>query len=133
MVTCSVCQEMGDSLDLTPAGVCLDCAERNPTIKAEAHSDTFWALSPQEIRRLETEIQHLRAKLDRMNERFARLQRQQIADGSEVFDRAMEAGMREWHAMERELHLLQLLGRIQPVCVASHCEAAKAAEAIPLM
>ena len=46
MVTCSACQEMGDSLDLTPAGLCLRCAERNPAITAEAHSDTFWTLSP---------------------------------------------------------------------------------------
>jgi hypothetical protein len=109
LVTCAVCQEMGDSLDLTPAGLCLRCAERNPAIKAEPHSDTFWALSPREIRRLETEIQHLGAKLDRMNERFARLQQGQIANGSDVYDRAMEAGIEEWRAMQRELHLLHLL------------------------
>jgi hypothetical protein len=109
MVTCSICQEMGDSLDLTPSGLCLGCADRNPEIKAQPHSDTFWTLSPQEIRRVETEIQHLRAKLERMNERFVRLQQGQIANGSDVYDRAMEAGMDEWHAIQRELHLLHLL------------------------
>ncbi len=109
MVTCSVCREMGDSLDLTPAGLCLGCADRNPAIKAEAHSDTFWTLSPREILRLETEIQHLSARLDRMNDRFLELQQRQIRVGGHVYDRAMEAGRGEWLAMQRELHLMHLL------------------------
>jgi hypothetical protein len=40
---------------------------------------------------------------------LALLQRQQQAEGSDVFDRAMEAGRDEWQAMQRELHLLHLL------------------------
>jgi hypothetical protein len=104
-VTCPSCQEMGDSLDLTPAGVCLVCADRNPAMKAAPHSDPFWTLSPRGVRRLEREIQRLAARLDGMNERFATLQ----AAGSDGYERAMEAGREEWHALQRELHLLQLL------------------------
>ena len=44
-----------------------------------------------------------------MNHRLAELQHRQIAEGSDVYDRAMEAGRDEWHALQRELHLLQLL------------------------
>jgi hypothetical protein len=108
-VTCAICQEMADALELTPAGPCLRCADRNPAIKVEPHSNPFWILSPQEIRRLEREIQRLAARLDRTNARFLKLGQQQIAEGSEVYDRAVEAGRDEWHALQRELHLLHLL------------------------
>jgi hypothetical protein len=108
-VTCPICHETGDSLDLTPAGPCLRCADRSPRIRAEAQSDTFWTLSPGEVRRLEPEIQRLAAELNRMNERFAQLQQQQLTEGSDVYDRAIEAGRDPWHALQRELHLLHLL------------------------
>jgi hypothetical protein len=108
-VTCPICQELGDSLALTPAGPCLRCADRNPALRAEPHSDRFWILSPREIRRLEPEIQRLAAKLDRMNDRLIALEQQQIAEGSDVYDRAMEGGRDQWHALQRELHLLHLL------------------------
>jgi exonuclease VII large subunit len=105
MVTCPKCQEMWDSLDLTPAGVCLSCADRNPAMKAPPHSDPFWTLSVREVRRIEREIQRLATKLERMNRRFAVLQQQ----GSEAYERAMEGRRDEWQALQRELHLLQLL------------------------
>jgi hypothetical protein len=108
-VTCPLCQEMGDSLELTPAGPCLRCADRNLAMRAEPHSDRFWILSPREVRRLEPEIQRLAAKLDRMNARLVDLYQQQLAEGSDLYDRAMEAGREEWHALQRELHLLHLL------------------------
>lgn len=108
-VTCPICHEMGDSLELTPAGPCLRCADRNPAIRVEPHSDPFWTLSSREVRRLEPEIQRLAAKLDRMNHRLVDLEQRQIAEGSDVYDRAVEAGRDEWHALQRELHLLHLL------------------------
>ena len=108
-VTCPMCREMADSLELTPAGPCLRCADRNPAMRAEPHSDRFWILSPREVRRLEPEIQRLAAELDRMNHRFAELQQRQIAQGGDAYDRAMEAGRDEWHALQREVHLLHLL------------------------
>ena len=108
-VTCPICQEMEDSLDLTPAGPCLRCADGNSAIRAEPHSDTFWTLSPGEVRRLEPEIQRLAAELDRMNHRFVELEHQQIAEGSDVYDRVVEAGRDRWQALQRELHLLHLL------------------------
>jgi hypothetical protein len=103
LVTCPGCEEMWDSLDLTPAGLCLRCSDAKPTLRAEPHSDTFWKLSHQEIRRVEAEIERLAAELDRMNARFAAL------NGSDGYNRAMEAGRDEWHAVQRELHLLHLL------------------------
>jgi hypothetical protein len=109
LVTCPMCREMGDSLELTPAGPCLRCADRNPTLRAEPHSDRFWILSPREIRRAEAEIQRLAAELDRMNRRFAELRERQIAGGGDEYDRAMEAERDEWLAVQRELHLLHLL------------------------
>jgi len=108
-VTCPVCHELGDSLDLTPAGACLRCADRDPTLRAQPRSDPFWTLSPPEVRRLEPEIQRLAAELHRMNDRLLGLRQRQMAEGSDVYDRAMEAGRDEWHALQRELHLLQLL------------------------
>jgi hypothetical protein len=78
-------------------------------MRAEPHSDRFWILSPREVRRLEPEIQRLAAELDRMNHRFAELQQRQIAQGGDAYDRAMEAGRDEWHALQREVHLLHLL------------------------
>ena len=108
-VTCPICHQLADSLELTPAGLCLACADRNPGVRARPHSDPFWALSARQVRRLEREIWRLAAELDRMNDRLALLQRQEQAEGSDVFDRAMEAGRDEWQAMQRELHLLHLL------------------------
>ena len=108
-VTCPSCQEMADSLELTPAGLCLRCADQNPALRAEAHSDTFWALSPRKVRRLELVIERLSAELGRMNRRFTALQQQQLAQGGDRYDRAMENGRDRWHALQRELHLLQLL------------------------
>jgi hypothetical protein len=109
MMTCPVCQEMADALDLTPAGPCLRCADRNPALKAEPYSDTFWVLSPGKVRRLEREIERLAAELGRMNHKFAQLQQQQIAEGGNGYDRAMESDSNRWHALQRELHLLQVL------------------------
>ena len=108
-VTCPVCHKMWDSLELTPAGPCLRCADRDPTLSAAPRSDPFWTLSPQEIKRLEPEIERLAAELRRMNDRLAGLQLRQTAEGSDVYDRAAEAGRDQWHAIQRELHLLQLL------------------------
>jgi hypothetical protein len=108
-VTCPMCQEMGDALDLTPAGPCLRCADRDPALRAEPHSDPFWILSPREIRRLEPEIQRLASELDRMNDRLLELWERQIGEASEVYDRAMGAARDEWNALQRELHLLHLL------------------------
>ena len=108
-VTCPVCHELGDSLELTPAGLCLRCADRDPALRAEPYSDRFWILSPREIGRLEQEIGRLAAELHRMHSRFARLRERQIADGGDLYDRAMEAGRDRWHALQRELHLLHLL------------------------
>ena len=105
MVTCPSCQEMWDSLNLTPAGVCLLCADRNPSMKAPPHSNLFWTLSVREIRRIEREIQLLAAKLERMNCRFAELHQQ----GSDAYEKAMERRRDEWQALQRELQLLQLL------------------------
>ena len=109
MVTCPICQEMADALDLTPAGPCLRCADQNPALRSEPNSDTFWALSPGEVRRAERESERLSAEVGRMNERFARLQQQQISEGGGGFDRTMEAERNRWHALQRELYLLQLL------------------------
>jgi hypothetical protein len=109
LVTCPGCQEISDSLGLTPAGVCLRCADLNPALRAVPHSDTFWALSPRQVRQLESEIKGLAAKLDRVNARFLELRQRQLLHGGDVYDRAMEASRGEWLAMQRELHLLQML------------------------
>ena len=109
VVTCPVCQEMADALDLTPAGPCLGCADQNPALRAEPYADAFWVLSPRQVRRLEREIERLAAELGRMNETFARLQRQQIAEGGDAYDQAMESEGNRWQALQRELHLLQML------------------------
>jgi hypothetical protein len=108
-VTCPVCHRMWDALALTPAGPCLRCADRDPGLRAAARSDPFWTLSPEEVKRVEPEIERLAAELDGMNRRLAELRQRQIAEGSDVYDRAMEEGRDEWHALQRELHLLQLL------------------------
>jgi hypothetical protein len=109
MATCPTCQEMADALDLSPAGPCLRCADQNPALEAEPYSDPFWILSRGEIRRLELEIDRLAQELERMSRRFAGLQQQQIAEGGDGYDRAMEAERDRWHALQRELHLLHLL------------------------
>jgi hypothetical protein len=109
LVTCATCQEMEDSLDLTPAGLCLRCADRHPAVRAEPHSNPFWILSPREIRRVEAEIRRLAAELEGMNQRFIELERRPIAEGGNVYHRALEAEWDRWHALQRELHLLHLL------------------------
>jgi hypothetical protein len=108
-VTCPICQEMADSLDLTPAGPCLRCADRNPALRAEPYSDRFWTLSPREVQRVEGQIHRLGAEVERLNRRLASLAQQQIAEGGDGYDRAMEAERDRWHGMQRELHLLHLL------------------------
>jgi hypothetical protein len=100
---------MADSLDLTPAGPCLRCADQNPTLRAAPRSDPFWTLSPEEVRRLEPEIQRIARELRRMNDRLVALQQRQMAEGGDSYDRAVEAARDSWHALQRELHLLQLL------------------------
>jgi hypothetical protein len=108
-VTCPTCHTMWDSLQLTPAGLCLRCADANPAIRIEPHSEQFWALSPGEVRRLESEIRRLAGKLDRINQRLVELQDRQTVGGSKVYDGAVEAQWNEWHGLQRELHLLHLL------------------------
>ena len=100
---------MADALSLTPAGPCLSCADQNPALRAEPYSDTFWVLSPRQIRRLEREIERLAAEARRVDERFARLQQQQVAEGGNGYDRALESERNRWLALQRELHLLQTL------------------------
>ncbi|HEY9013861.1 MAG TPA: hypothetical protein VIM84_02210, partial [Gemmatimonadales bacterium] len=90
LASCPVCQEVADSLHLTPAGVCLRCADRTPSLRATPHSDSFWILSPREIRRAESEIQRLSVELEEMNERLRALQRRQAAEGGNRYDRAVE-------------------------------------------
>jgi len=109
LVTCPICQEMADSLELTPAGLCLRCADQNPTLRARPHSDPFWILSRRELRRLEPEIQRLSSELEQINRRLVALQDKQIAEGSQVYDRAIEAGRDRWLELGRELHLLHLV------------------------
>ena len=108
-VSCPACHIMWDSLQLTPAGLCLSCADANPAIRAEPHSEQFWASSPEEVRRLETEIVRLAGKLERINQRLVGLKEGQMVEGSEVYGRAVEAHWKEWHGLQRELHLLHLL------------------------
>jgi hypothetical protein len=109
MVSCPGCQQTWDSLELTPAGLCLGCADKDPAVRAQPHSEPFWTLSRRQVHRVEGEIQRLAAELNRRNDRLLALRRQQMVDGSDVYQRAMEAGRDEWHALERELHLLHLL------------------------
>ena len=107
LVTCPVCQEMADALSLTPAGPCLGCADQNPALRAEPYSDTFWVLSPGQIRRLEREIERLAAEARRVDERFARLEQRQMAESGE--GPALELERNRWLGLQRELHLLQAL------------------------
>jgi len=107
-VSCPACHTMWNSLQLTPAGLCVSCADANPAIRAESHSERFWALSREEVRRVEAEIGRLAGKLERINQRLVELKEGQM-EGSEVYDGAVEAQWNEWHALQRELHLLQLL------------------------
>jgi hypothetical protein len=100
---------MKDALDLTPAGLCLSCADQSPGLRAEPYSDRFWILSPGEVRRLEREIDRLAAELNHMNARLALLQQRQMTEGGDGYDRVMEAERDRWHALQRELHLLHLL------------------------
>lgn len=109
LVTCSICHEMEDSLNLTPAGLCLRCADGDPRIRVEPQSDRFWILSPREIRRVEVEIRRLTAELDRLNQRFHGLEQRQTAEGGRVYHRRLETEREKWHALQRELHLLHLL------------------------
>jgi len=79
---------MEDSLGLTPAGVCLRCADRNP-LRTEPHSNPFWILSPGEVRRVEREINRLAAELQRMSESLGMLQQQHITSGGSRYDRPL--------------------------------------------
>jgi len=76
-------------------------------LRAEPYSDTFWVLSPGQIRRLEREITRLAAEAERVDQRFSRLQQQQMTEDSE--GPAMEAERNRWHGLQRELHLLEML------------------------
>ena len=107
-VTCPLCHEMWDSLELTPAGPCLRCADGSPD-RAESYSDPFWTLSPQELRRVELEIDRLAAELSRMNRRLSDPRNSQTSVGADGYDRGIESARDRWHALQRELHLLQLL------------------------
>ena len=109
LVSCPGCQELADSLELTPAGVCLRCADRNPSLRARPQSNSFWTLSPREIRRAESEIRRLSSELEEINDRLLALQGRQAAQGGDRYDRAIEAVRGQWHARQRELHLLHLL------------------------
>jgi hypothetical protein len=109
LVTCPSCGETADSLELTPAGLCLRCADRNPAVKARPHSDPFWTLSPGEIHQVEREIERLSARLDRMNARLVQHNRVQGEQAGPDFHAAMEESRRERLGMERELHLLHML------------------------
>jgi hypothetical protein len=109
LLSCPGCGELGDSLELTLAGVCLRCADRNPALRVRPRSDPFWTLSPRETRRAEAELHRLSAELTRMNRRFSELRERQLAEGSDVYDRAMEAGRADWLGLQREVHLLGLL------------------------
>ena len=108
-VSCPACHTMWDSLQLTPAGVCVSCADANPAIRAEPHSEPFWVLSPGEVRRVEAEIARLAGKLERINQRLVELKDRQMVERSEVYGHAVEAQWDEWHSVQRELHLLHLL------------------------
>jgi hypothetical protein len=108
-VSCPACHTMWDSLQLTPAGLCVGCADANPAIRAEPHSEPVWALSPGEVRRVEAEIARLAGKLERINRRLVELKERQMVEGSDVYGHAVEAQWDEWHGVQRELHLLHLL------------------------
>jgi hypothetical protein len=109
MASCPVCHEMGDALSLTPAGLCLRCADQRPNLRVEPHSDGFWLLSPQQIRRLEGEIARIAAELTRMNQQLVELGQRQLTASGDDYNRAVEAKRPQWQAMQRELHLLHLL------------------------
>jgi hypothetical protein len=109
LVTCAGCGETADSLELTPAGLCIRCADRNPAVKVSPCSEPFWTLTPQQIRRVERQIQLLSTQRDRMNAGLLKLKQAQGKQDGSAFDSAMEAARPQLLALERELHLLQLL------------------------
>jgi hypothetical protein len=108
-VTCPICHEMGDTLGLTPAGPCLRCADQNPDLRVEPHSDRFWMLSPAEVRRVESEMDRIVAKLQGMDRQLVHLSQRQADKCGDGYDRAVETRRQEWLALQRELHLLHLL------------------------
>ena len=108
-VTCPGCHETWDSLELTPAGLCLRCADASPTVRAQPRSTPFWTLSQRDIRRVEVEIGRLASELDRINRRLSGLGNRGSAEGIDVYARGVEAERDRWHSLQRELHLLQLL------------------------
>lgn len=108
-VTCPLCHEMWDSLELTPAGSCLRCADELPTVRAEPCSEPFWTLSRREILRVEVEIDRLATELSRISRHLAELRITQTSEGVDAYDRGVESKRDRWHALQRELHLLQLL------------------------
>ena len=107
-VTCSICHGMSDALELTLAGPCLSCADQVPAIRATPRSGRFWLLSPAEIKQAEGEIEQLAAELDRMNQQLVELRRHALAGDSDYAE-AIEEQREAWLALQRELHLLQLL------------------------
>jgi HAMP domain-containing protein len=109
LVTCPICHEMADALELTPAGPCLRCADQAPELRVEPHSDRFWILSPEEVRKVESEIEELAAELNRMNQQLVELGQRQLAAGAGEYERAVESKRQEWLGLQRELHLLHLL------------------------
>jgi hypothetical protein len=44
-----------------------------------------------------------------MDRQLVELDRRQVAEGGDEYDRAVEANRHEWLALQRELHLLHLL------------------------
>lgn len=107
--SCPICHTLWDSLQLTPAGPCLHCADSRPELRAEFESKSFWILSPKDVRQLEVEIGRLAAKLHQISDRWAALREQQLAGEGQCYNRAVEAQRSGWLAMQRELHLLHLL------------------------
>jgi hypothetical protein len=66
-VECPECEKKSPSLTFTPAGICLSCAnDADPSPTVRAHSDPFWLLTPEEVERVEGELQRLDTKADQL-------------------------------------------------------------------
>jgi hypothetical protein len=108
-VTCPICHETGDALGLTPAGPCLRCADQRPELRMEPHSDRFWILTPDEVRRIESEIERIVATLEGIDRQLVALGQRPMLEGDRDYDLAVATKRHEWLALQRELHLLHLL------------------------
>jgi hypothetical protein len=108
-VSCPICHETGDALGLTPAGPCLRCADQRPELRMEPHSDRFWILTPDEVTRIESEIERIVATLDGTDRQLVALGQRPMLEGVCDYDQAVETKRDEWLALQRELHLLHLL------------------------